>query len=86
MNFEAEKNLVRKFIEEHPTLNITLIEDYYGSKGQYIGGSVWATEHSVATVWGPGEGEYDYVKAQLTRSDPNSIPNSKYQRHSSKIN
>lgn len=52
---------------------IQLIEDYYGSKGQYIGGSVWATEHSVATVWGPGEGEYDYVKAQLTRSDPNSI-------------
>lgn len=45
-----------------------LIQDYYG--GQHIGGSVWATEHSVATVWGPGEGEYNYVKAQLTRSHP----------------
>ena len=52
---------------------IQLIEDYYGSVGRYIGGSVWATEHSVATVWGPGEGEYEYIKAQLTRSDPNSI-------------
>lgn len=45
-----------------------LIRDYYGVAG--IGQSVWATEHSVATVWGPGEGEYNYIKAQLTRSDP----------------
>ncbi len=51
---------------------IQLIEDYYGSVGKYIGGSVWATEHSVATVWGPGEGEYNYVKAQLTRANPNA--------------
>lgn len=40
--------------------------DYYG--GIEIGSSVWATEHSVATVWGPGEGEYEYVKAQINNS------------------
>ena len=43
-----------------------LIEDYYGSED--ILKSVWATEHSVATVWGPGRGELDYVLAQLNRS------------------
>lgn len=47
-----------------------LIRDYYNVAG--IGQSVWATEHSVATVWGPGVGEYNYIKAQLTRSDPNA--------------
>ena len=45
-----------------------LIQDYYG--GLEVGNSVWATEHSVATVWGPGEGEYDYLKAQIERSHP----------------
>lgn len=47
-----------------------LIRDYYGVAG--IGQSVWATEHSVATVWGPGEGEYEYIKAQLNRANPNA--------------
>lgn len=47
-----------------------LIRDYYGVAG--VGQSVWATEHSVATVWGPGEGEYEYIKAQLNRADPNA--------------
>lgn len=47
------------------------IKDYYSTPG--IGQSVWATEHSVATVWGPGQGEFDYIKAQLTRSKPGSI-------------
>lgn len=47
-----------------------LIQDYYG--GILVGGSVWATEHSVATVFGPGEGEYDYIKTQLIRSHPNA--------------
>ena len=28
--------------------------------------SVWATEHSCALSFGPGEGEYDYVKSQLS--------------------
>lgn len=31
------------------------------------------TEHSVATVWGPGEGELEYIKAQLQRSAPEAI-------------
>lgn len=49
---------------------VKLIKDYYGSK--YYGGSVWATEHSVATVWGPKKGEHNYLKAQLDRVDPNA--------------
>lgn len=28
--------------------------------------TVWATEHACALSFGPGEGEYDYVKAQLS--------------------
>lgn len=45
------------------------LNKFYGGK---VGGSVWATEHSVATVWGPGRGEFDYIKAQLERSAPES--------------
>lgn len=48
---------------------IELINDYYG--GRYYGGSVWATEHSVATVWGINK-EPEYIKAQLSRSDPSA--------------
>lgn len=36
---------------------------YKGAKGRLQ--SVWATEHAVALSYGPGEGEYNYVKAQL---------------------
>ena len=42
------------------------IQNYYNF-GE-VGKSVWATEHSVATVWGKGEGEYDYLKAQIERA------------------
>lgn len=42
------------------------IKDYYNTPN--IGASVWATEHSVATVWGPDRGEFEYVKAQLERA------------------
>ena len=42
------------------------IEEYYVNDN--IGGSVWATEHSVATSWGPNQGEFDYVNAQLDRA------------------
>lgn len=35
--------------------------------------TVWATEHSVATSYGPNSGEKEYFKAQLERSDPNAI-------------
>jgi nicotinamide phosphoribosyltransferase len=48
-----------------------LVKDYYGVAG--VGASVWATEHSVATVWGPGKGEYEYLKAQLKRAHPDAI-------------
>lgn len=40
------------------------IKDYYGMKGRAK--SVWATEHSVECSYGPGKGEYEYVKAQLS--------------------
>ena len=42
-----------------------MIKDYYGMKGRAK--SVWATEHSVATAYGDGVGEFDYVKAQLSQ-------------------
>lgn len=47
------------------------IKDNYGTAG--IGQSVWATEHSVATVWGPGKGEFGYIKAQLERAGDSAI-------------
>lgn len=42
-----------------------LLNHVYGK--QKRNASVWATEHSVALSFGPGEGEYEYVKAQLTK-------------------
>lgn len=47
------------------------IRDYYGTNGRAL--SVMATEHSTATSYGPNEGEYEYLLAQLTRSDENAI-------------
>ena len=47
------------------------LKDYYGYPGRLK--SVWATEHSVATSYGPGRGEFEYVIAQLTKSDPDKI-------------
>jgi nicotinamide phosphoribosyltransferase len=44
------------------------IEEIYGLAGR--GMSVWATEHSVATSYGDGQGEFDYLNAQLDRSNP----------------
>lgn len=43
------------------------IKEIYGLSGRGL--SVWATEHSVATSYGEGEGEFDYLNAQLDRSD-----------------
>jgi nicotinamide phosphoribosyltransferase len=43
-----------------------LLKDFYAFKGRAK--SVWATEHSVATAYGPGEGEIEYLTAQLTRA------------------
>jgi len=42
-----------------------MIKDFYNYKGRAK--SVWATEHSVATSYGNGRGEYDYVIAQLSQ-------------------
>lgn len=47
------------------------IRDYYGTPGRAM--SVLATEHSTATSYGDGQGEYDYLLALLTRSDENAI-------------
>jgi nicotinamide phosphoribosyltransferase len=41
-----------------------LLKDFYNYKGRAL--SVWATEHSVATSYGPEKGEYEYIKAQLS--------------------
>lgn len=42
-----------------------LLKDFYGYRGKAK--SVWATEHSVATSYGPERGEYEYVIAQLSQ-------------------
>lgn len=49
---------------------MTALADYYGCDDRLK--SVWATEHSVALAWGK-EFELDYVKHQLTNSDPSQI-------------
>ncbi|MGX7042361.1 nicotinate phosphoribosyltransferase [Leuconostoc holzapfelii] len=46
-------------------------ESVYGVPGRAL--SVWATEHSVATAYGPGSGEFDYVNAQLDRAPDDAI-------------
>ena len=51
------------------TDNLNAAECIHELYGDEVGSSVWATEHSVATVWGPGEGEYDYIKAQILESE-----------------
>ena len=43
------------------------IKNYYGYKGRAK--SVWATEHSVALSFGPGQGEFDYMNHQLDKSE-----------------
>lgn len=45
--------------------------DVYGISGRAL--SVWATEHSVATAYGVGQGEFDYVNAQLDRAPDSAI-------------
>lgn len=40
-----------------------LLNNIYGKQNRLK--SVWATEHSVALSFGPGEGEYEYIKHQL---------------------
>ncbi|MDF7636903.1 nicotinate phosphoribosyltransferase [Leuconostocaceae bacterium ESL0958] len=41
-------------------------DQVYGIAGRAQ--SIWATEHSIATAYGPGQGEFDYVNAQLDRT------------------
>ncbi|WP_180371041.1 nicotinamide phosphoribosyltransferase domain-containing protein, partial [Oenococcus oeni] len=48
-----------------------VIADVYGLKDRAL--SVWATEHSVATSYGPDRGEIDYVNSQLDRAGDNDI-------------
>ncbi len=46
---------------------------YYYGTDEIFGNSVWATEHSVATSYGPGRGEVDYVLAQLNKAPDEAI-------------
>ncbi len=46
---------------------------YYGTKLDSVLKSVMASEHAVALMYGPGEGEYEYVHACLDASDPDKI-------------
>ncbi|MCO0832180.1 nicotinate phosphoribosyltransferase [Fructobacillus sp. W13] len=49
----------------------TYFDQVYGIPGR--GQSIWATEHSVATAYGSGQGECDYLNAQLDRT-PDEVP------------
>lgn len=59
VHFEGSDNMIASRAIGH----------YYGYKGRAK--SVWATEHSCALSFGPGQGEYDYVNHQLDNCDPN---------------
>ncbi len=48
-----------------------MLKDFYDFKGRAL--SVWATEHSVATCYGPNNGEIDYLRAQLERAPDEAI-------------
>lgn len=48
------------------------IQHYYETDVVY-GKSVWATEHSVATSFGPGRGEYEYLLHQLCNAPDDAI-------------
>lgn len=50
---------------------MTALRDYYNLKDRLK--SVWATEHSIATSYGPGQGEIDYMTAQLVRAPKDKI-------------
>ena len=43
--------------------------DVEGGRGK----SVWATEHSIATSFGPGDGEYDYIIHQLKNAPDDAV-------------
>ena len=51
---------------------VRALNNYYNAKGAR-GKSVWATEHSVATNFGPGRGEFEYVLHQLAHAEPDEI-------------
>jgi nicotinamide phosphoribosyltransferase len=49
---------------------IGVMKHYHGPQ---VLKSVWATEHSVAESFGPGEGEYRYLKTQLIEAPKDAI-------------
>lgn len=50
---------------------MTALHDYYGCEDRLK--SVWATEHSVETSYGEGEGELEYIRAQLLGAPKDKI-------------
>lgn len=59
------------FVGSDNEVAMTALYDFYGCKDRLK--SVWATEHSVATTYGPGQGEFDYLNAQLDRAPDDMI-------------
>lgn len=51
---------------------VRALNNYYQAGGK-AGKSVWATEHSVATNFGPGQGEFDYINWQLDNAADDEI-------------
>lgn len=65
-------NLVN-FVGSDTTVADRAIDHYYGYSKEARLQSVFATEHSDAQLWGRGEGEYDYIKHQLTEAPDGAI-------------
>lgn len=59
------------FVGSDNEAGMTALYDYYGCVDRLK--SVWATEHSVATSYGEGIGESDYLNAQLERAPLDKI-------------
>ena len=66
VNFKGTDNIpaIHNILKYYPPTKEALDDGYI------VGGSVWATEHSVATVWGK-DNEVEYLRAQLYRGDTN---------------
>ena len=60
LNFRGSDNLAASLA----------VEKIYHEAGRAQ--SIWATEHSVATMYGQGQGEIDYLASQLERADDDS--------------
>lgn len=65
-------HMVSGFVGSDNMAGNRLLKDYYGATSA-VTKSVWATEHSVATSFGPGIGEMQYLLNQLENAPEDAI-------------